>query len=603
MQSEPSRPSLANSLNRPVPLADSRPTPPPPGADPVTGATWLWGTLGRYWREYINIAVGAILINVFTLASPLFVANVYDRVVPNRAFETLWVLAVGVSIVFFFDFLLRSLRAYLVDVAGRGVDIRVSSGLFQQVLGARFAFKPASAGEFASNLRDFESLRDFLTSATLVTVIDLPFALFFIAMVAVINPWLALVPLVAVPLVVGLALVLQVPLTRLVEENFKVSARKQGILVEAIYGLETVKSQRAEGVMQGKWEQAVIHSAETGLKSRVLSGLALHFTSFAQQIVTAAVVVVGVYLIAGNQLTLGGLIACSILAGRALAALTQAAALMTRYQNTRTALRSLDKIMALPQERPAGRQFLQRPPLNGEVEFSRVAFAYPGQQQPALEGVQFRVRAGERVAILGRVGSGKSTVLKLALGLYQPANGAVMMDGTDIAQVDPGELRAQLGYVPQEVLLFSGTMRENITLGRPQATDAEVLEAAKLAGVDEFVRRHPLGYDMRIGEGGTGLSGGQRQAVASARGLLGSPRVLLLDEPTSSMDNSSEQAYLSALRPFLEGRTLLLVTHKPSMLALVDRLIVIEGRRVVADGPKDKVLQALERGMVRQVAS
>src|SRR6185503_11420419 len=340
-----------------------------------------------------------------------------------------WVLAVGVGIVFFFDFLLRSLRAYLVDVAGRGVDIRVSSGLFQQVLGARFAHRPPSAGEFASNLRDFEMLRDFLTSATLVTVIDLPFALFFIAMVGVISPPLALVPLVALPLVIGVALVLQIPLTRLVEENFKVAARKQGILVESIYGLEAVKSQRAEAVMQQKWEHAVIHSAETGLKSRLLSGLALHFTNFVQQIVTAAVVVVGVYLIAANELSLGGLIASSILAGRALAALTQAAALMTRYQNTRTALRSLDKIVALPQEKPAGRAFLQRPPLNGDVEFSRVAFAYPGQQQPALEGVQFRVRAGERVAILGRVGSGKSTVLKLAMGLYQPATGAIMVEG------------------------------------------------------------------------------------------------------------------------------------------------------------------------------
>jgi ATP-binding cassette subfamily C protein LapB len=594
---------MAKDMKEPVPITDSRPAPPAAGADAVTGASWLWGTLARYWREYVNVAVGAILINVFTLASPLFVANVYDRVVPNRAFETLWVLAVGVGIVFFFDFLLRSLRAYLVDVAGRGVDVRVSSGLFHQVLGARFAHRPASAGEFASNLRDFEMLRDFLTSATLLTVIDLPFALFFIAMVGLISPPLALIPLAAVPLVVGVALVMQVPLTRLVEENFRVNAHKQGILVESIYGLEAVKSQRAEDVMQGKWEYAVRHSAESGLKSRLLSGLALHFTNFAQQIVTVAVVVGGVYLIAANQLTLGGLIACSILSGRALAALTQAAALMTRYQNTRTALKSLDRIMALPQERPAGRAFLQRPPLNGEVEFSRVVFAYPGQQTPALEGVAFRVRAGERVAILGRVGSGKSTVLKLALGLYQPTSGAVLMDGTDIAQLDPGEMRAQLGYVPQEVLLFSGTMRENITLGRPQATDAEVLEAARLAGVDEFVRRHPLGYDLRIGESGTGLSGGQRQAVATARALLGAPRVLLLDEPTSSMDNSSEQAYLGALRSILEGRTLLLVTHKPSMLALVDRLIVIEGRRVVADGPKDKVLAALERGMVRQVAS
>jgi ATP-binding cassette subfamily C protein LapB len=594
---------MSKDMTEPVPVTDSRPAPSGAGAGAVTGASWLWGTLARYWREYVNVAVGAILINVFTLASPLFVANVYDRVVPNRAFETLWVLAVGVSIVFFFDLLLRSLRAYLVDVAGRGVDVRVSSGLFHQVLGARFAHRPASAGEFASNLRDFEMLRDFLTSATLLTVIDLPFALFFIAMIGLISPPLALIPLVAVPLVVGVALIMQVPLTRLVEENFRVNARKQGILVESIYGLEAVKSQRAEGVMQDKWEYAVRHSAESGLKSRLLSGLALHFTNFVQQIVTVAVVVGGVYLIAGNQLTLGGLIACSILAGRALAALTQAAALMTRYQNTRTALKSLDRIMALPQERPAGRSFLQRPPLNGEVEFSRVVFAYPGQQTPALEGVAFRVRAGERVAILGRVGSGKSTVLKLALGLYQPASGAILMDGTDIAQLDPGEMRAQLGYVPQEVLLFSGTMRENITLGRPHATDAEVLEAARLAGVDEFVRRHPLGYDLRIGEGGTGLSGGQRQAVASARALLGAPRVLLLDEPTSAMDNSSEQAYLAALRSFLEGRTLLLVTHKPSMLALVDRLIVIEGRRVVADGPKDKVLAALERGMVRQVAS
>lgn len=563
----------------------------------TTSPSWFWGNLLSFRKEYIDVALASVLINLFALASPLFTMNVYDRVVPNNAKETLWVLAIGVGIVFFFDFLMRMLRGYFLDVAGKKMDVLLSSLLFQQVMGIRLAGRPASAGAFANNLKEFETLRDFFTSATLTAVIDLPFVIIFLAVIFMIGGPLGWVPLLAVPFVVLSGLLLQAPLNAVIQENFKEAAQKHGILVEAISGLESIKGAGGEGRMQAIWEHLVNLTSRSGLKSRLYSSLAVNFTNTVQQAVTVVMVVYGVYIIADGELTTGGLIACTILAGRVLAPLGLVAGLMVRYQHTKMALKGLNGIMKLAVERPHDKTFLHRPVLRGEIEFCNVTFNYPEQKSAALENVSFKIGAGERVAFLGKIGSGKSTIEKLIMGFYQPTSGTILVDGVDINQIDPVNLRRNISYVPQDIQLFYGTVKDNITLGMPYASDAEVLRAAQIAGVDKFTNRHPMGFDMPVGENGFGLSGGQRQSIACARGLVNDAPIIVLDEPTSSMDNVSESAFLQALIDSADGKTLLLVTHKMSMMPMVTRLIVIDGGRVVADGPRDAVLQTLSRGM------
>jgi ATP-binding cassette subfamily C protein LapB len=568
---------------------------------PSTGS-WLWGTLAQSWPIYAEVALAAVLINAFALASPLFIMNVYDRVVPNRAIETLWVLALGALTVFLFDFLLRNLRGYFVDNAGKIADIKLAARIFEQVLGIRMAARPASAGAFANNLREFESLRDFFTSASLVTLVDLPFVMFFIAIVWLIGGPLAIVPTIAVPLVIAVGLILQMPLNRVVRRSFGEAAQKHGVLVESISGLETIKSIGAEGRMQREWEQCVGATARSATRARFLSALGVNFAAFAQNLVTVWVVIFGVYRIADGLMTVGALVACTIITGRAMAPLAQVAGLLTRYHQARAAYDALNRVMSLPSERPAQVRFVHRPELRGRVEFKNVTFSYPGQKFPALDDVSFAIGAGERVGLIGRIGSGKTTIEKLVLGLYEPERGAVLLDGTDLRQIDPADLRRNIGCVPQDVFLFHGTVRDNVTLGAPFADDAAVLRAAQIAGVEDFLARHPLGFDLNVGERGESLSGGQRQAVAVARALLLDPPILLFDEPTSAMDNGAEVRLKQRLEAVLAGRTLILVTHRASVLSLVERLIVLDAGRVVADGPRDEVLKALAAGRIRAQA-
>ena len=561
--------------------------------------SWFWGTLAEAWPIYAEVVLAALLINVFALASPLFIMNVYDRVVPNAAIETLWVLAVGALTVFLFDFVLRNLRGYFVDSAGRMADIKLAGRIFEQVLGIKMAARPASAGAFANNLREFESLRDFFTSATLVALVDLPFVLFFIAIVWLIGGPIALVPAVAVPLVIGVGLLLQAPLNRIVRRTFREAAHKHGVLVESISGLETIKSVGAEGRTQRGWEQFVSATAVSATRARLLAALGVNVATLAQNVVTVGVVIYGVYRIADGLMTVGALVACTIITGRAMAPLAQVAGILTRYHQARAAYDALDQVMALPVERPLGTRFLHRPQLRGELELKNVTFTYPGQKLPALSRVSFVIKAGERVGLIGRIGSGKTTVEKLVLGLYEPEQGAVLVDGADLRQVDPADLRRNIGCVLQDVFLFHGTIRDNIALGAPFADDQAVLRAARIAGVEDFVARHPLGFDLPVGERGENLSGGQRQAIAVARALLLDPPILVLDEPTSAMDNGAENRFKQRLVQVLEHKTLLLVTHRASLLSLVDRLIVLDAGAVVADGPKDEVLKALAAGQIR----
>ena len=568
-----------------------------PGAD-----SWFWGTLAQGWPIYGEVVLAAVLINAFALASPLFIMNVYDRVVPNNALETLWVLAAGALTVFLFDFLLRNLRGYFIDSAGKIADVKLASRIFEHVLGIQMAARPASAGAFASNLREFESLRDFFTSASLVTLVDLPFVVFFILIVWWLGGPIAIVPAVAVPLVIGVGLCLQVPLNRVVRRTFKEAAQKHGVLVESISGLETIKSIGAEGRMQRNFEQFVSATARSATRARFLSAFGVNFSALAQNLVTVGVVMFGVYRIGEGLMTVGALVACTIITGRGMAPLAQVAGILTRYHQARASYDALKQIMALPVERPRQARFLHRPELRGEIEFKNVTFSYPGQKFPALDGVSFVIRPGERVGLIGRIGSGKTTIEKLVLGLYEPDQGAVLIDGTDLRQIDPADLRRNIGCVLQDVFLFHGTVRDNITLGAAFADDRAVLRAARIAGVEDFVARHPQGFDLNVGERGESLSGGQRQAIAIARALLLDPPVLVLDEPTSAMDNGAESRFKQRLGEVLAGRSLMLVTHRASVLSLVERLIVLDAGKVVADGPRDDVLKALAAGRIRAQA-
>ena len=558
--------------------------------------SWFWGTLARFRSIYGEAVLASLMINLFTLASPLFVMNVYDRVVPNSAMETLWILAIGAGTVYLFDFLIRTLRGYFLDVAGKKADVLMAGALFRQIQSVRLAARPASTGALARNLMEFESLRDFFTSATLSVLIDLPFVFLFLWVIHALGGDLVLAPAIAAPLVLVMGALLQWPLGRVVKRTYKESSQKHAILVESLTGLETIRTVGAEGVVQGRWEQVVGLTAQSGLISRFISSLALNFSVFVQQMAVVGLVVHGVYLIQAGEMTVGALVACTILTGRALAPLSQVAGLLVRFQQSLVSLGALNGIMALAVERPAGQRFAHRAAFAGGLAFDQVSFSYPGQAGEALSGVSFRIDPGERVAIIGRMGSGKSTVLKLLLKLYDPAKGAVLADGVDLNQVDPVDLRRAIGCVDQEPLLFFGTLRENIVLGDPAAEDEALFEAARRAGVDAFVDRHPHGYERMIGEQGKGLSGGQRQAVALARALLTDPPILLLDEPTSAMDSRAEDGFKTRLAQILPGRTLILVTHKASLLSLVERLIVLEEGRLVADGPRDAVLRKLAGG-------
>ncbi len=562
------------------------------------GAWWFWGTIFKNWWIYSQVGIAAIFINLFALASPLFIMTVYDRVIPNNATETLWVLAFGFMSVVAFDFILKMLRAYFIDTAGRKADVIIACRLFDQVLDMQMASKPASAGAFANNLREFETLRDFFTSATLASLIDLPFVFVFIFVLWLVSGPIALVLAAAVPIILAYGLILQIPLNYVVRKNFAETQRKHGVLVETINGLEVIKSIGAEGRMRGLWEGLVGLSSLSGQRARTLSASGVSFASTVQQLTTIAIIVFGVYMIGKGEMSVGALIATIILGGRALGPLAQVAQLLTRFHQSRASLKALNGIMKAPVERPATKTFVHCPVLKGGISLVDVTFTYPGAGEHIIKGLNLSIKAGERVGVIGKIGSGKSTISKLLLGLYEPDDGMILFDGTDIHQIDPVDLRRNIGYVQQDPLLFRGTLRENITAAAPSADDGMILRAASYAGIENFIVTNPLGFDLEVGERGDGLSGGQRQAITVARALLTSPNILVFDEPTSSMDTRSEMVLKQSLKKYLNGKTLVLATHRASLLSLVDRIVVVDGGRLVADGPRNEVISALSAGRI-----
>lgn len=559
---------------------------------------WFWGTLAENKRIYRDVLLAAFLVNIFALAMPMFTMNVYDRVVPNRSIETLWVMAIGIAIIVIGDLILRTMRGYFLDWASTRVDIKLSARIMEQVLGTRLEHRSNSVGTLANNLRSFESVRDFITSATVTALIDLPFGLIFIGVIA----WISL-PMI-VPVIVGGIIMLlyafsvQAKMHELSETMYRASALRNATLIESLVSLETVKALGIEGTMQRKWEHSASYLTEVGSKLKLLSQSINNGSNALQQITNVALVILGVYLVTNGDLTMGALIASTMLAGRALAPISQLAGLLTQYHTASTSLESLNGIMEKQVERPADFNFLSRPTFRGDIEFREVSFSYPGSEEKALNKVSFKIKAGEHVALLGRMGSGKTTIHKLMLGLYQPTEGSILIDGVDVRQIDTAELRRCVGYVQQDTQLFYGTMRENLIIVCPHVDDATVLAAAHTGGIDEYINNHPKGFDLLVGERGETLSGGQKQGVGIARALIGKPNIILLDEPTSAMDHTGEDAVKKRLAEAAQGKTVVLISHRSGLFDLVNRIIVIDSGRVVADGVKDQVIEALRSGKI-----
>jgi len=580
-------------LVRPKPAPDSRAETPAL----ETKGHWLLSTLWSYRRYYYSAALATFLINVLALASTFFIMNVYDRVVPNQAYVTLWSLALGVVVAICFEFTARQTRAYLIDTAGKKADLILGAKLFRQLLDVRLEYKPQSAGSFANQFREFESVRDFITSASLATLSDLPFCLLFIAVLFLVGGPLAIVPLGSMLALLLICALIQIPLSRYMKQNLREGSQKHGLLIESIEGVETLKATHAEGSMQRRWEDFSALVAASALKTRSLSNLAGNSVSLISQLTTVILVLWGVYRIGDGEMSLGALIGTVLLTSRAIAPLASSVGLAVRYQQAKAALGSLNQLMSIPTVRDSKRRYLTVPK-NATLSLRRVKFSYPAppmQPNPVvLSNINLSIKHGERIAIVGNIGSGKSTLLRVIARLYQPTEGQLLMGGIDSEQIDPADWSATVGFVGQDARLFYGSLRENIVIGNPAATSEELVHVVQLAGLQSVASNHPLGFDRPVGEMGQALSGGQRQLVALARSLLLQPQVLLLDEPTSGMDMQTERLFLQRLEQATQGRTVVVVTHRFSVLEQVDRLIVLDQGHIVADGPKDEVLRALQ---------
>jgi ATP-binding cassette subfamily C protein LapB len=573
-----------------------------PSVVDVVQKHWFWSAILEQTALFKDILAAALLINLFGIAMPLFSMNVYDRVVPNYAVETLWVFAIGMTMVLGLDYVIRLLRGHFVDLASARIDLKLSSLIMERVLGMRLSKRPASVGAFASNLRSFETVRDFIASATVTTIIDLPFALIFLIVIAWIAWPLVFLPMAGIVLVMIYGYLIQHRMRELSETTFRASALRNATLVESLTALETIKANGAESQMQAKWEKSTAFLARVNAQLRLLSASTMNGASAIQQFINVAIVVAGVYLIHERMMTMGGLIACTMLAGRAMAPLSQIVGLLLQFENAKVAMKALEGIMNTPNERSDEASFVHRPEIRGHIEFKDVVFNYPDSEQQALRGINLTVRPGEHVAIIGRVGSGKSTLQKLILGLYAPTKGAVLLDGVDLRQLDPADLRRSLGYVAQDSTLFYGSLRDNITIRAPYADDRALVAAAELAGLTDFVNSHPQGFDMVVSERGESLSGGQRQSIAIARSVLLDPPIMLLDEPTSSMDFISETQLKERIARFGQHKTMIIVTHRSSLMDLAERIIVLDNGIIVADGPKEKIIAALQSGQIARAS-
>ena len=567
--------------------------------------SWFWKVIWRFKGYYYQVILATFIINFLALVSSLYVMNVYDRVIPNQAYETLWVLSIGVMLAILFEFLAKMIRGHLTDIAGKKADLIISSAIFRRMMALRLADRPASAGSYANNLREFESVREFMTSASLLVLVDLPFLLLFITVIFIVGGKLAIVPAIIIPIVIIVGFIVQRPLSRYINESMKESSQRQGLAVEALEGIETLKTNNATGWAQQRWDTYTAKTSASSIKVKDTANFMINFSVAMQQLNTVFLVLFGTYLIhnenTAERITMGALIAAVILSGRALSPLAQVAGLATRFQQAKLALEGLNNIIERPIERVPERKYISPSNIQGNITFENTCFQYQEDGKPAVSNLNLQIRAGEKIGILGRIGSGKSTMLKLASGLYDGSTGNVMLDNIDMRQIDPNFLRSQILLLSQSPRLFLGTLRENMDLARSDgySSDQELLEALQRFGLDKIIRSHPKGLDMPLGEDGLGLSGGQKQIIALARMTLRNPRLVLLHEPTTGLDQATERMSLQAISQWAQDKTLLVVTHRPQVLQIVNRIIVMDEGKVVMDGPRDLVLQRLmqnERG-------
>lgn len=566
---------------------------------------WFWGTLWRLRQFYLESMLASVIANVLTLAGVFFTMNVYDRVVPTQAYTSLWTLAIGTALAALLEFVMRWLKARLVDLGGKRADLAINATLLREILSIRLEHRPQSAGIFASSMRDFEALRDFFSSASFVLLTELPFVVLFLALIFVLGGPLGWIPALAVPLVAAVALLAQPALMRAMRENMKEAGERQSVLVEAVLNLEALKAHNAQGYLQRRWEAANEAGAEAYKKVRALSNLILGFTQTLQQLVTVAMVVAGVYLIHANALTLGALVAAVILGGRAMAPLGGLMGLAARYQQAATALHTLDALMKRPRDRDDDTRYLaaERTAPGAAVRLEEVEFAYPGEHRiPVIRRLSLDLARSSRTALLGRVGSGKSTLLRLAAGLHLPQAGRVRVEGIELQQIDPLSQRARIGWVGQDPMLFMGTLRENLVLSDRPVPDSRIVELLQAIDLYPLVASHPRGLDLPLGEAGAGLSGGQRQLVSLARMMLRDPQIVFMDEPTAHMDQHTEARVIAALKDWLPGRTVLLATHRPQLLDLVEDIAVIEAGQCLGSGAKVQMIERLSRGIPLPVA-
>ena len=544
---------------------------------------WFFSAFRKSKWLYVQVMIAAMVSNFLSLTTALFTMTVYDRVIPNGAFESLIALSIGVIIALAFDFLIKSLRASFVDTASKRADLEISRRLFERILTLTPTEQRQRTGAMAGTIREFETLREFFNSSTLVILIDLPFVFFFIYVISLIAGPVSYVFLTAVPLVIIVGLGIQPFLARITKGSVESGMNKQAVLVETLNGLETVNATGSGKLMRKRYEDALNNQADGGNKIRALSMFIVNFAASVQQYAQVAAIFFGVYLIIEGQITQGALIGAVILGGRTMGPLSQLANTLSRANGALTAYRNLSKLIGKSFNSASNLSPISRPSLHGEIEFKNVSFKFEGSKQATINNISFKIPAGQKVALVGKMGSGKSTMSKLIAGMIEPTSGAILIDGIDVRQIDPADVRKNIGVMLQDSWLFSGTIRENIQMGFNQYDDEHVLEICKVAGVDDFVGSHPKGYDLVIRERGIGLSGGQKQTINLARSLIHKPEILLLDEPTSSMDQGTEQKVVGSLREFCKDTTMLVVTHRNPILAMVDRIFVLENGKIISD--------------------
>jgi ATP-binding cassette subfamily C protein LapB len=562
---------------------------------PKSAQDWFAYAIRKHRRIFVESVFATFVVSMIGLVSALYSMQVYDRVIPTKGYSTLWVLTIGAILAVMLELVMKQVRAHMVDRACKSIDQELSAVFFGKALEIRMDARPKTVGTFASQIRYFESVRNFMTSSTLFVLADVPFALFFIGVMAMIAGPVALVPLVMVPIAALSGLMFKNPIEHYTAMHMTESNRKNGMLIEAIDGIESIKAAHAEWKMLDHWKELTERIGTSEIKMKLLSTLSTNLTQTIQQVSYVAMIAAGAYAINAGNLTMGGLIACSIISGRALSPLSQIPGLIVQWQHAKIALKSLDVIMAMPSDRESDIRLIVPEKCYGTLKLDKVGFAY-AKDNPTLEVSALEFKEGERVAILGAVGSGKSTLIKLLSGLYKPSAGTVSLDGIDMTLLAPEFVREHIGYLSQDVRLFNGSLRENLTLGLPLPSDSQILKACEKTGLSAVIQGNPKGLELEISEGGRGLSGGQKQLVGLTRMLLAQPKILLLDEPTASMDAQLETRVMSHLFDGLPTDTLtLVVTHKLGILPHVSRIIVLDRGRIVIDGPREEVLARLRQ--------